>query len=160
MFCSNCGARNRAGARFCSECGRPLADAGGGGGTGGGGVKGRNILASRDLAGRDIHHNRYGGGTDIEAFASMRGVPRVLITVGLIIAMVGFGCFMYYIVGNITLEAASFESGTTQSGPSESTPIPTVPWLPLGFGLFLLGACIGIVGQLALRSRNFDGGDE
>jgi hypothetical protein len=77
--------------------------------------------------GRDQHitYNvrNYGGDSSAEQFAEASPGAKLLVIVGMILAVFGIGLFMFFVV----------------DGLSSRTPPNPVPLVPLGFGIFFCG---------------------
>jgi hypothetical protein len=127
-------------------------------------------------AGRDIHggvHTRYEyDASGLAFFTRTRGFARVLIAVGLFVALAGFASWGYPIVKAIS-NAAETSNGQSETVrechakfPSDGfkrndciiqaqqlsgTDFEAKPWLPLGAVLFLAGGVIMTVGVFSIR---------
>jgi hypothetical protein len=122
---------------------------------------GQQYTAGRDqyVAGRDQYNDnsvRVEG--DYEPWDELfrgRGIGRVLMAVGGVVALVGFGLVMYFIL------SAFFGSGVEDFGgpgelsdPFQKELFPGVPLLAAGFGLFLAGGVLaGIGGGMSKAAR-------
>jgi hypothetical protein len=90
-----------------------------------------NIEVNRDYIGRD--YIRVSTGDQIPR----SGLARALAFVGMMIAFAGFISFMYVVLSGI-IQIWGLMGSHSTSLPN----IPTLPWLPLGFGLMILGIII------------------
>jgi hypothetical protein len=81
-------------------------------------------------------------GDDVKAYldpiSGATGLAKALIAVGLLVAVTGFVLFAFPII------MALSEGFSNDSGPSN--PPDLSPWLPLGFGLIVVGGVIGQIG--------------
>ncbi|MGH3102123.1 MAG: FHA domain-containing protein, partial [Thermoleophilia bacterium] len=123
---------------------------------------GQQYVAGRDqyVAGRDQYHDnsvRVEGDYDPwdELFRG-RGAGRVLMAVGGIIALVGFGMVMFFIFSAFGSSIDDFGGPGELSDPFKKELLPGVPMVAAGFGLFAVGgvlAGIGATMSKAARKR-------
>ena len=83
---------------------------------------------------------------------ALRGAGLVLIILGVLLFLAGFGAFAYVIVSFITVGFSTLQSPNSAKPPDLSG-IPFVPLLPLGAGLAFLGIVVGICGFLLFALR-------
>jgi hypothetical protein len=121
---------------------------------------GQQYVAGRDqyVAGRDQYHDnsvRVEG--DYEPWDELfrgRGAGRVLMAVGGIIALVGFGMVMFFIFSAFGSSIDDFGGPGELSDPFQKELFPGVPLVAAGFGLFLVGGVLaGIGGGMSKASR-------
>jgi pSer/pThr/pTyr-binding forkhead associated (FHA) protein len=144
---------------------RPAASAAHGGVVIGGGLRADRggVAAGRDIhgdvqtvradhggsaAGRDIVHQEHYNldASGLGLITQTSGFPKVLIVVGVIVALAGFASFAYPIVRAVT-------EGFNNTDPSSPPTFHVMPWLPLGFGLMFAGIVLSTIGTLSIRQR-------
>ena len=122
---------------------------------------GQQYVAGRDqyVAGRDQYHDnsvRVEGDYDPwdELFRG-RGVGRMLMLVGGLIALTGFGIVGYFIfVFAFGSDIDDFGGPGELSNPFQKELLPGVPMVAAGFGLFLVGGILaGIGGGMSKAAR-------
>jgi hypothetical protein len=121
---------------------------------------GQQYVAGRDqyVAGRDQYHDnsvRVEGDYDPwdELFRG-RGVGRVLMAVGGVVALVGFGLVMYFIFSAFGSSIDDFGGPGEPGDPFQRELFPGVPLAAAGFGLFLIGGVLaGIGGGMSRAAR-------
>ena len=113
---------------------------------------GRQYVAGRDqyVAGRDQYNDnsvRVEGDYDPwdELFRG-RGIGRVLMAVGGVVALVGFGLVMYFIFSAFGSGIDNFGGPGELGDPFGKELLPGVPLLAAGFGLFLAGGVLAGIG--------------
>ncbi|HEX6197059.1 MAG TPA: FHA domain-containing protein [Jiangellaceae bacterium] len=97
------------------------------------------------VAGRDIHASEYNisdGYDPSDEIFQGRGIGRLLAVIGSLIALVGFGMWMYLILG----AAAGAGDGRIPENPFEREIIDGVPWPLAAFGIFALGGVLAGIG--------------
>jgi hypothetical protein len=121
---------------------------------------GQQYVAGRDqyVAGRDQYHdNSVRVDADYDPWDELfrgRGVGRVLMAVGGVIALIGFGMWMYLILSAFGSGIDDFGGPGQPSSPFDRELVPGVPLAAAGFGLFLLGGVLaGIGGGMSKAAR-------
>jgi FHA domain len=122
---------------------------------------GQQYTAGRDqyVAGRDLYHdNSVRVENDYDPWDELfrgRGVGRVLMLVGGLIALTGFGIVGYFIfVFAFGSDIDDFGGPGELSNPFEKELLPGVPMVAAGFGLFLVGGILaGIGGGMSKAAR-------
>ncbi|OLF19018.1 hypothetical protein [Actinophytocola xanthii] len=109
-------------------------------------VHNHGMYAERDLHYRDgdyydIQHSQ---GDPFDDIASGRGVGRLITVVGLLIALAGFGGFMYVIFRGFTADEHMFD-------PTSIT-VLEIPLMFVGFGAALVGGIIASAGGAMARA--------
>jgi hypothetical protein len=107
---------------------------------------GNQYVAGRDqhVAGRDqnFHHTSYTNDYDpSDEMFQGKGVGRVLLIFGTLVALGGFAMIMYFI-----LDVGAGIDDPFGQNPFAAEIAPGVPLLPVAFGLFLLGGILAGVG--------------
>ncbi len=121
---------------------------------------GQQYTAGRDqyVAGRDQYHDnsvRVEGDYDPwdELFRG-RGVGRVLMVVGSLVALAGFGLVMYFIFSAFGSSIDDFGGPGELRDPFRKELLPGVPMVAAGFGLFVVGGVLaGIGGGMSKAAR-------
>jgi FHA domain len=121
---------------------------------------GQQYTAGRDqyVAGRDQYHDnsvRVEGDYDPwDELYRGRGVGRVLMAVGGIVALVGFGLVLWFMFSAFGSSIDDFGGPGELSDPFQKELLPGVPLLAAGFGLFLAGGVLaGIGGGMSKAAR-------
>ena len=121
---------------------------------------GQQYTAGRDqyVAGRDQYNDHSVRVEDDydpwdELFRG-RGIGRVLMAVGGVVALVGFGLVMWFIFSAFGSGVEDFGGPGELSDPFQKELFPGVPLLAAGFGLFLAGGVLaGIGGGMSKAAR-------
>ena len=121
---------------------------------------GQQYTAGRDqyVAGRDQYHdNSVRVESDYDPWDELyrgRGVGRVLMAVGGVVALVGFGLVMYFIFSAFGSSIDDFGGPGELRDPFQKELLPGVPMVAAGFGLFLVGGILaGIGGGMSKAAR-------
>jgi hypothetical protein len=121
---------------------------------------GQQYTAGRDqyVAGRDQYHdNSVRVDADYDPWDELfrgRGAGRVLMALGGVIALVGFGMWMYLIFSGFGSGVEDFGGPGELSNPFERELVPGVPLGAAGFGLFVVGGILaGIGGGMSKAAR-------
>jgi hypothetical protein len=122
---------------------------------------GQQYTAGRDqyVAGRDQYHdNSVRVENDYDAWDELfrgRGVGRVLMAVGSLIALAGFGIVGYFIfVFGFGSNINDFGGPGELTDPFQKELLPGVPMVAAGFGLFVVGGVLaGIGGGMSKAAR-------
>jgi hypothetical protein len=100
------------------------------------------VVAGRVAGGiRSYRQTRY----ERDTISGSRGFARLVIGLGLLLFIVGFGLFAYPIVMAIS------EGFSGQLAPGQPPTVEFVPWLPVGFGLAAVGAALMQIGIFLKR---------
>lgn len=91
-------------------------------------------------------HDRSG----LHLLAHASGASRVLLIIGLILGLIGFGMFAFAVLDFMLQGFQSMEAGSTES-PDFSTMILL---MPPGFGLIIVGSVFWAIGAIMFRRRN------